>query len=152
MATVLHDREALPVDRLTSGPVLEVDAERWKLEASDARDAALARSAFRIYLEMYGTPACDFDAAEAVYGELVSNCVTHAPGPIRVEFTWRDRTLSIVDGCDRLHTWPFSPDDTAAETTHHAYAILAALGGGVHVARADGGGTRARVVLPVMRY
>jgi len=131
--------------------LLEDDGERWTLAAPEAREGARLRHAFRDYLEAFGDPASDFDAAEAVYGELVGNCVRHAPGPIRIEFRWNDATLIVIDACDRLRTWPFSPDDTREESTHHAYAIVARLTGRLHVTRDVDGGTRASVVLPVVR-
>jgi hypothetical protein len=109
------------------------------------------RHAFRDYLEYYGDPASDFDAAEAVYGELVGNCARHAPGQLRIEFRWADQVLVVVDRSDRLRSWPFSPDDHSSETTHHAYALISAFTGRIHVAREADGRTRASVVLPVMR-
>ena len=130
---------------------LEEDDVRWTLAASAARDGLRWRRAFRRYLEAYGDPASDFDAAEAVFGELIGNCIQHAPGAIQVEFRWHDVTLVVVDACERLRTWPFSPDDTAAESTHHTYAILSALSGCVHLKRDATGGTRVSIPLPVMR-
>lgn len=132
--------------------LIDDGADQWNLTASEAREAASARGVFRAYLERHGEPASDFDAAETVYGELVNSCVQHAPGPIRVTFRWADSTLVVIDSCDRLRAWPFSPDDMHAEQTHHAHAVINALGGRIHLSRADGGGTRARVVLPVMRH
>ena len=111
----------------------------------------LQRRAFRYYLEQYGDRTSDFDAAEAVYGELVGNCVRHAPGRIHVEFNWDDRMLVVVDGCERLRSWPFSPDDPGAETTHHAYALINAFTARIHLMHDPAGGTRASVLLPVAR-
>src|SRR5947209_9537325 len=124
----------------------------WTLFAADARDAARLRHAFRDYLEQFGHPASDFDAAEAVYGELVNSCVRHAPGEVRIEFSWDDATLVVVDTAERLRSWPFSAGDPSAETTHHAYALISAFTGRIHVTRDPStSGTRASVVLPVMR-
>ncbi len=125
-------------------------APGWAL-AADAADALRARHDFRAHLLAYGDPASDFHAAEVVYGELLANCVRHAPGPVRVEFRWDDATLVVVDASDRLWSWPFSPGDHAAETTHHGFALLRALAGRLHVAREPRGGTRTSVVLPVRR-
>ena len=130
---------------------MEDDARRWVVTAHEARACARLRHAFRDYLEYYGHPASDFAAAEAVYGELVNTCVRHAPGEIRIEFSWDDSTLVVADASDRLRLWPFSPDDPSAEATHHAYALISAFTGRIHVTRAANGGTRASVVLPVMR-
>jgi hypothetical protein len=150
MATTL-EREPLVPDRFERGRlVLEDDERHWILQAAEAREGARLRHAFRDYLEAYGHPASDFDAAEAVYGELIGNCAHHAPGPIRIEFRWADSTLVVIDACDRLRHWPFSPDDTAEEATHHAFAIVSALCARVHLRRDPDGGTRASVVLPVM--
>jgi hypothetical protein len=131
--------------------VLEDDEAGWSLVAAQAKDAARLRHAFRDYLEFYGDPASDFDAAEAVFGELVGNCARHAPGTIRVAFRWDDRALVVVDRSDRLRSWPFSADDPRSEATHHAYALISAFTGRIHVAREADGRTRASVVLPVMR-
>jgi hypothetical protein len=131
---------------------VEEDPGRWALAAAEAREAARMRRTFRAYLEHYGHPASDFDAAEAVYGELVNTCVDHAPGEVKVEFTWHDATLVVVDTAERLRSWPFSADDPSAETTHHAYALISAFTGRIHLTRDPAcGGTRASVALPVMR-
>ena len=148
---MLLDREA-PLTTLERGHLaVEADPRRWLLSAADAKDGARMRGAFREYLEQHGDPASDFDAAETVYGELVGNCIAHAPREIRIEFRWHDRTLVVVDGEDRLRTWPFSAGDMRAETTHHAYALISAFTGRIHVMRDAGGGTRASVTLPVAR-
>jgi hypothetical protein len=148
---MLLDREA-PLTTLEQGHLaVETDARRWKLAAADPKDAARMRRAFREYLEAYADPASDLLAAEAVFGELVANCVAHAPSEIRVEFRWHDRTLVVIDTTDRLRAWPFSHDDMSAEATHHAYALISAFTNRIHLARDVGGGTRASVVLPVSR-
>ena len=151
MATTL-DREPLAHEwPVHSRFVLQDDEQQWILEGVEARDGMRFRHAFRDYLESYGHPASDFDAAEAVYGELVGNCVRHAPGRIVVEFTWDDRTLVVVDACERLRSWPFSPDDARAEATHHAYALIHAFTARIHLTHDPAGGTRASVLLPVAR-
>ena len=126
------------------------DAEGWRLDATDALDAARMRHAFRDYLLAFGHPASDVDAAETIFGELVANCAHHAPGRVRVEFRWCDSTLAVTDDSDRLRTWPFSSHDPCAEITHHAYSILSALTSRVLVNRHPEGGTRASVTLPVL--
>jgi hypothetical protein len=148
---MLLDREASPATVADEHLTVEADARGWALSADDPRDAACMRRAFREYLEQYADSASDLHAAETVYGELVGNCVAHAPSEVRVEFRWHDRTLAVTDAADRLRTWPFSSDDMGAETTHHAYALISALTDRIHVARDADGRTRASVVLPVRR-
>jgi len=131
--------------------VMEEDAAGWTLVAQAALDGARLRHAFRDYLEFYGDPAGDVAAAEAVYGELIGNCARHAPGEVRIEFRWSDRTLTVVDHSDRLRSWPFSSDDPRSESTYHAYALISAYTGRLSIAREPDGRTRATVVLPVIR-
>jgi hypothetical protein len=150
MPTVL-DRESPSFETAPPDVRVEADAASWSLSAPGALEAARLRSAFRRYLEAYGHPASDFHAAESAYGELVANCAHHAPGPLRVEFRWADSALTVIDARDRLRSWPFSPEDAAAEITHHGYALLSALTARVHLSRDAAGGTRAQVVLPVLR-
>jgi len=152
MATTVPDSKLGPNGE-TQRTRLLVDEgpQHWTLVATEAREGALARHSFREYLERYGHPASDFDAAEAVYGELVNTCVEHAPGAIRIEFRWDDTTLIVIDARDRLRSWPFSPEDMRAESTHHAHALISALTRRIHLSRDPGGGTRASVPLPVMR-
>jgi hypothetical protein len=149
MTTVIDDRAAISA-RGGGDPAVAWDARHWTL-AGDASEALRLRPAFRDYLVVHGHPGSDFHAAEVVYGELLANCARHAPGPVRVEFRWADATLAVIDGSDRLRSWPFSPGDWSAEATHHAYALLSGLGRRVHLGREPGGGTRASVVLPVLR-
>ena len=152
MMSTLPEREAVARKAPVHTRLLVDEDERgWVLVASEAHEGARLRRAFRDYLEHYGHPASDFDAAEAVYGELVNTCVRHAPGEIRIEFRWDDGTLVVIDALDRLRSWPFSPDDTSAESTHHAYAVISAFTGRLHVTHDPSGGTRVSVVLPVMR-
>jgi hypothetical protein len=148
---MLLDREAPRRTVDDEHLAVEADARRWALSADDPKDAACMRGAFRDYLEQYADPASDLDAAEAVYGELVANCVAHAPHAVRIEFRWFDRSLVVVDAEDRLRHWPFSAGDMRAEATHHAYALISAFTDRIHLTRDAGGGTRASVVLPVWR-
>ena len=148
---MLLDREAPLTTLEHGGLVVEADARRWALSAADAKDAARMRGAFRDYLEQYADRASDLHAAEAVFGELVANCIAHAPAEIRLEFRWHDRTLVVVESADRLGTWPFSTGDMRAETTHHAFALISAFADRIHLTRDAAGGTRASIVLPVTR-
>jgi hypothetical protein len=131
--------------------VMEDDESGWSLVTTAARDGARLRHAFRDYLEHYGDPASDFDAAEAVYGELIGNCARHAPGELRIEFRWNDQTLIVIERSDRLRSWPFSSHDPRSEATYHAYALISAYTGRIRITREPDGRTHASVVLPVRR-
>ena len=151
MVSPLPDQQIPRPTGARSRVEVEEDARSWTLRAGEAAEAGRQRGTFRAYLERHGHAASDFDAAEAVYGELLNTCVQHAPGRVEVRFTWDDATLIVIDARERLRTWPFSPDDTSAEATHHAYAIISAYTGRICLARDPRGGTRASVGLPVRR-
>lgn len=56
----------------------------WKFETDDAMRALAARASFVTFLTARCTPDSDILAAEVIYGELISNVVRHAPGPVTV--------------------------------------------------------------------
>lgn len=149
MATVL-DRRPLEIAPGPAHVVMEDDARGWRAQVSAAREAARLRHAFRDYLEAYADRRSDVPAAESIFGELVVNCARHAPGPLHLAFRWSDSTLCVTDCCDRLRTWPYSPDDISAETTQLGYRIVNALSVRLVLARDPLGGTRATIVLPVL--
>lgn len=149
MATVL-DRRPLQLAPGAAHLVLEDDERGWRCEVTEARAAARLRHAFRDYLEAFGDPRSDMQAAESIFGELIANCAHHAPGPLHIAFRWSDSTLTVTDRCDRLRTWPYSPGDISAETTQLGYTIVNALSARVVLARDPHGGTRATIVLPVL--
>lgn len=59
-------------------------AMEWHFQSADATDALRKRGAFTEYLRSQCTPESDYDAAEVVFGELVTNVMRHAPGPIEI--------------------------------------------------------------------
>jgi anti-sigma regulatory factor (Ser/Thr protein kinase) len=144
------EREPAPSERVVRAwRRLEESVDGWVCATARAADALSMRAEFRTYLAACAERIVDLDAVETLYAELVANCVRHAPGPVRIEWSWRDLALTVVDAVDRLRHWPFSADDLHAERTHRCYAIVRALSDRVHVARDPAGGTRVRVALPL---
>ena len=56
----------------------------WRFQAANAIEAVGARHRFLAFLRDSCTPDSDYDSALVVFGELVSNVVRHAPGPIEI--------------------------------------------------------------------
>jgi anti-sigma regulatory factor (Ser/Thr protein kinase) len=65
----------------------------WTFEADDARLAHHRRREFIRHLRAHASG--DFAAAELIYGELVSNVVRHANGPISIELEW-ELTFAVL--------------------------------------------------------
>ena len=56
----------------------------WQFQASTAKAALSARPALAAFLRESCTPESDCDGAIIAFGELVTNVMVHAPGPIEV--------------------------------------------------------------------
>jgi len=63
------------------------DPPSWRFEIQDSTTALHRREEFVRYLETCGA-AGDLAGAELIFGEIVSNAVIHAPGPIGVVVSW----------------------------------------------------------------
>ena len=57
----------------------------------------------------------------------------------------------MIDRVERLRTWPYSPAHCSDDETQHCYAIVSAFSARVQLGHDQNGGTRASVVLPVLR-
>ena len=80
--------------------------------------AVAKRADFVNYLRANGTIDANYDDAELIYGELVSNVVRHAPGPIEVRVDWLDETpiLHVVDWGPGFLPPELSGDENLAES------------------------------------
>ncbi len=57
---------------------------RWQFQAIDTGEAGRTRRAFAAFLRKSCTADSDCDGAEIVFGELVTNVILHAAGPIDI--------------------------------------------------------------------
>jgi serine phosphatase RsbU (regulator of sigma subunit)/anti-sigma regulatory factor (Ser/Thr protein kinase) len=71
----------------------------WFVDASDPAAVRRLRRAVLWHLGERSTPPSDLDAAEIILGELLSNAVRHAPGPIEVtlDYGGHEPTLRVAD-------------------------------------------------------
>lgn len=71
----------------------------WNLSLDDARAASDARAQFVAFLRSRDAEQHCIDAAELVFGELLSNVVCHAPGPVEISVDWLDEAivLHVID-------------------------------------------------------
>jgi anti-sigma regulatory factor (Ser/Thr protein kinase) len=60
----------------------------WYAELSDPAAVTELRHEIGGFLRRHGLPSSDFDAADLVVSELLSNVVRHAPGPAWVSLGW----------------------------------------------------------------
>jgi anti-sigma regulatory factor (Ser/Thr protein kinase) len=62
----------------------------YKAEHPQAQDLIGIRRSFLRYLKAHATPASDLGDAVLILGELCSNAIKHAPGPLHTYLQWMD--------------------------------------------------------------
>ncbi|HMF27317.1 MAG TPA: SpoIIE family protein phosphatase, partial [Candidatus Cybelea sp.] len=90
----------------------------WSLSFDDARAAWDARSHFVEFLRGVGSSERLINTAELVFGELLSNVVCHAPGPVEVSLDCHDDrlVLHVVDSGPPIEVTDWRlPEDTLSE-------------------------------------
>ena len=127
-------------------------SRHWTFDALDAARAQGARAAFVAHLREEGAPKSDYAAAEVIFGELVSNVVRYAPGPIDIDLEWNDDapTLHVLDRGPYFTIAPLLPNDTFSESGRGLF-IVQALGEGLQVTPLPRRGNHVSVRLPVRR-
>lgn len=72
----------------------------WHFQAPDAHAAVLARRPLTAYLLKSCTPDSDFSGAALIFGELVSNVIRHAPGPVDISVQADQGGVVTMNICD----------------------------------------------------
>lgn len=125
---------------------------RWAFDARDARLAHEVRTVYMNYLRARGDATSDYDGAEIVFGELVSNVVRHAPGPIEIELEWNGiaPVLHVLDRGAGFERGAELPTDPLSEFGRGLW-LVRTLTVDFSLADTPGYGTHARTVLPIRR-
>jgi anti-sigma regulatory factor (Ser/Thr protein kinase) len=126
-------------------------ASEWSYVTADAREAIVVRRAVRQFLAAEAAPESDLDGAEIIVGELVSNVILHAPGPIGLYVSWSGETAVLIVS-DRGHGIPkvrACPDGN--DECGRGLLIVEALASSVEVYTIPYQGSRVVVELPVRR-
>ena len=129
-----------------------VDSREWSFVAADAREAGTAtRRSVRDFLAQEACERCDLDAVELIVGELVSNVIQHAPGPIGMHCWWEGdgAILLVADRGPGLPPVRPLPDPQA--THGRGLLLIDALARSVRFDCTPGQGTRIAVRLPVCK-
>jgi serine phosphatase RsbU (regulator of sigma subunit)/anti-sigma regulatory factor (Ser/Thr protein kinase) len=126
-----------------------VEAQRWTFDSDDRRSARRARREFLDRLEAAAQPGSDFKAAEAIFGELASNAVQHAAGPVDVALEWcGNAVLHIIDRGESCSDLQWRQPDVSAESGRGLW-LTQQLGAQLDIERLPGFGTHVRAVLPI---
>lgn len=122
----------------------------WHFQAPDAREALFARRPLTAYLRRLCTPESDFSGAALIFGELVSNVIRHAPGPVDISVRADRGGVVTMNICDSGSGFELEPSLLAylAEDGRGLY-IVSRLCSQLSSTRIPGG-NRVSVVLPVL--
>ncbi len=120
----------------------------WVFDTSHVRAAHKARQTFVTILRVRGLPAEDVDAAKLIFGELVSNVVRHAPGPIEIVLDYSEAipVLHVLDRGPGFMIVPHLPSDLLSDAGRGLY-IVSSLADDFNVTERFGGGSHTRAVL-----
>jgi anti-sigma regulatory factor (Ser/Thr protein kinase) len=96
----------------------------------------------------HGADAEDVAVAEIVFGELVSNAVRYAPGPLEVIVDWSgpDPVLHVLDAGTGFRQISIVPPDLLSESGRGLF-IVSALTHDFRISKDPRGGNHARAVL-----
>lgn len=122
----------------------------WAFSAAEAAEAEWLRPAFLAYLRARGLPDDDYNSAELVFGELVSNVVRHAPGPIAVLVRWTGPapTLSVYDRGPGFAIPSGLPADAMAESGRGLF-LVGAFADELRIEQQPDGGSIVNVTLRI---
>jgi anti-sigma regulatory factor (Ser/Thr protein kinase) len=131
---------------------MAVGSREWSFVAADARQAGTAtRRGIREFLAEEACDRCDLDACELIAGELISNVIQHAPGPIGMHCWWEGdgAILLVADRGPGLPPVRRIPDCVA--THGRGLLLIDAFARHVTYECNAGHGTRIAVQLPVCK-
>ncbi len=119
----------------------------WEFRSDNAEDAMHCRHEFEDVLGRVGR--YDVFSSTLIYGELVSNVIKHAPGPIRVRlrFDHDDAVLTVQDYGVGFVPQITLPADLFAESGR-GLCIVQNLSRDLTVEISTNDGTRVSVILP----
>jgi anti-sigma regulatory factor (Ser/Thr protein kinase) len=123
--------------------------DRWRFASDDQGSAQQARREFCARLISSGASAEDCATAELVFGELVSNVATHAPGPLEVALEWRGEraVLHVLDRGAGYHVDKLARADPLSEGGRGLW-LIKSIGGELELEPLPGFGMHTRVLLP----
>src|SRR3954452_15505399 len=122
----------------------------WFIPEPDAVGVGELRRELAGYLRRHGREGSDFQAAELVVSELLTNVVMHAPGPLWVSVSWAEAQpqVEVHDLGPGFELGDVSqPEDL--KSGGRGLFIVSSLAEQLAVTAKKGGGTKVSAVLPI---
>ena len=126
----------------------------WRFASADEIYPSTMHEEIMLALHEHGMANSDFNSAEVIYGELISNAIRHAAGSVRVRLDWQNDfpTLSVHDEQRATVTRRAIalPEDPLAESGRGLF-IVKTLARDFHQEHEPNDGTAAFATLPVRK-
>ncbi len=104
------------------------------------------------YLAREASADSDIAAAELIVGELLSNALRYAPGPLELKVNWRDGFARlVVEDSGPGFEYPSRVKGDPRAESGRGLRLIESLAHHVRVLHEPGVGTTVEVVLPVRR-
>jgi serine phosphatase RsbU (regulator of sigma subunit)/anti-sigma regulatory factor (Ser/Thr protein kinase) len=154
-----HDDVAILAMRLdgsrtgTSAEVVGDHLRRWTFDTDDHATAQGSRALFASVLTAGGMLDEDVFTSELIFGELLSNAVRYAPGPVEVVLDWSESSTAILHFLDSgpgFVLMPRLPSDLLSERGRGLFLIWS-MSEEFNVTKRADRGAHARVVLSPRR-
>jgi anti-sigma regulatory factor (Ser/Thr protein kinase) len=154
-----HDDVAIltmRLDGVNTGTATEVVGRhfrRWAFDTGDHATAQRSRAVFASVLVEGGMLDEDVFTSELIFGELLSNTVRYAPGPVEVVLDWSEASTAILHFLDSgpgFVLMPRLPSDLLSERGRGLFLIWS-MSEDFNVTKRTVGGAHARVVLSPRR-
>ncbi len=147
---------AMRLDGSRTGSSTEVVGQhlrRWSFDTGDPATAQRSRAVFASVLTAGGMLDEDVFTSELIFGELLSNTVRYAPGPVEVVLDWSEASTAILHFIDfgpGFVLMPRLPSDLLSERGRGLFLIWS-MSEDFNVTKRSDGGAHARVVLSPRR-
>jgi PAS domain S-box-containing protein len=143
-----HDDVAILTVRVLRDETQRYDVLRWRFEVPDETAMYDTRAALRAALAKRRFDDKHVQTAELVLGELISNVVRHAPGPLEIilDSTSEHVVLHVIDEGPGFERPPMLPLDVLSESGRGLY-IVSQLTREFSATRRAPRGSHARAVL-----
>jgi serine phosphatase RsbU (regulator of sigma subunit)/anti-sigma regulatory factor (Ser/Thr protein kinase) len=147
---------AMRLDGSRTGSTSEIVGphfRRWVFDTADNATAQGSRAVFASALAAGGMLDEDVFTSELIFGELLSNAVRYAPGPVEVVLDWSEASAAILHFLDSgpgFVLMPRLPSDLLSERGRGLFLIWS-MSEDFNVTKRADGGAHARVVLSPRR-
>jgi anti-sigma regulatory factor (Ser/Thr protein kinase) len=125
----------------------------WRFQATSPRCAHDSRIVLMSFLRQNAAADADLFTTELILGELLTNTIEHAPGPVDVHIDWSDDqpTIRVRDSGPGFDASRGGLPENLCDEDGRGLFLIQTLAADVRIGPAPGSGTEITARLPVSR-